>query len=332
MGSYIARRVFWLVPLLFFVSLITFLLMHSVEGGPWDSDRKLPPNVVENLNRKYGLHKPVWPVTLSDEGFPVKITLDSQYLNFVLSALQGDLGVSFRLQDRPVTQAILNTFKVSAVLGTLAVLMACTLGVGLGVMAALHRNGPMDYASVVFGSAGSAIPSFVLGIFLIYIFGVELHLLATFGWDTRNGLIPGWLPKLNQLVLPVVTLAALPMAYLARVTRASMLDVLRQDYVRTARAKGLRTRTVLFRHTFKNALIPILTVAGPIAAELVTGSFIVEQLFAVPGIGRQFVQSIDGRDYGMIMGTTLFYAAAIAIANLIVDVSYAFVDPRIRYD
>jgi oligopeptide transport system permease protein len=161
---------------------------------------------------------------------------------------------------------------------------------------------------------------------------VELHLLAKFGWDTRNGMIPGWLPKLDQLVLPVVTLAALPTAYLARVTRASMLEVLRQDYVRTARAKGLRTRTVLFRHTFRNALIPILTVAGPIAAELVTGSFIVEQLFAVPGVGRQFVQSIDARDYGMIMGTTLFYAAAIAIANLIVDISYAFADPRIRFD
>jgi oligopeptide transport system permease protein len=332
MGSYIARRVFWLLPLLFFVSLITFLLMHAVEGGPWDSERKLPPNVVENLNRKYGLDKPVWPVTLTDEGFPVRITLDSQYTNFVLNALQGDLGVSFRLQDRPVTQAILNTFKVSAVLGTLAVAMACSIGVCLGVMAALHRNGPIDYASVVLGSAGSAVPSFVLGIFLIYIFGVELHLLATFGWDTRDGMIPGWLPKLNQLVLPVVTLAALPTAYLARVTRASMLEVLRQDYVRTARAKGLRTRSVLFQHTFRNAVIPILTVAGPIAAELVTGSFIVEQLFAVPGVGRQFVQSIDGRDYGMIMGTTLFYAAVIAVANLIVDISYAFVDPRIRYD
>ncbi|HEY7295932.1 MAG TPA: ABC transporter permease, partial [Dehalococcoidia bacterium] len=164
-----------------------------------------------------------------------------------------------------------------------------------------------------------------------YLFGVKLHWFSTFGWDVSRGLIPGVLPPWQQLVLPVVTLAALPAAYLARVTRAAMLEVLGQDYMRTARAKGLPNRTVLLRHGMRNAAIPIVTVIGPIAAALITGSFIIEQLFAVPGTGRLFVQSVNARDYGMIMGTTLFYATVIVIANMAVDVWYAFVDPRIRY-
>jgi len=332
MARYIFRRILWLVPVLFFISLITFILMHSVEGGPWDSERRLPENVIRNLDHKYGLDKPVWPVSFDSHGFPVNVTLDSQYTNFIFNALQGDLGVSFKRQDKPVTEIILGGFRVTAVLGLAAILVACIAGVGLGVLAALHRNGIPDYSSVLLASAGSAIPSFVLGIFFIYIFSVQLHWLPTFGWDTRNGLILGYLPRWEQMVLPVLTLAALPTAYMARITRASMLDVLRQDYIRTAHAKGLPGLTVLYRHSLRNALIPILTVIGPIAAGLVTGSFIVEQLFSVPGIGRLFVQSIDGRDYGLIMGTTLFYATIIAVANLAVDVAYALVDPRIRYD
>jgi oligopeptide transport system permease protein len=287
--------------------------------------------VLQNLDRKYGLDKPVWPISIGGDGAPARFTPDSQYTSFLLNALQGDLGVSFKRQDQPVTNVIIEGFRVTFALGLMAMAIATVVGVTLGVMAALHRNGALDYASVFFASAGSAIPSFVLGIFLIYIFSVTLHLLPTFGWDTSGGLIPGVLPRFPQLVLPVLTLAALPTAYLARVTRASMLEVLRQDYIRTAHSKGLPGRDVLKRHTLRNALIPIVTVIGPIAAHLVTGSFIVEQLFAVPGLGRLFVQSIEGRDYGMIMGTTLFFAAVIAIANLIVDITYAVVDPRIRY-
>ncbi len=315
MTSYIARRVLWLIPVLFFISLITFALMHAVEGGPWDSERKLPDNVTENLNRKYGLDKPVW----------------RQYVDFAANALQGDLGISFQRQNKPVTEVILSGFRVTAVLGFLAISTAAVLGVTLGVLAALNRNGVIDYISVFFASVGSAIPGFVLGIFLIYLFSVKLHALPTFGWETKTGLIPGWLPHWKQAIMPVITLAALPTAFLARVTRASMLEVLRQDYVRTARSKGLANFTVLYRHSLRNALIPILTVLGPITAGLVTGSFIIEQLFSVPGIGRLFVQSINGRDYGMIMGTTLFYAVLIAFANLAVDITYAVADPRIRY-
>ena len=304
MSGYVARRVLWMIPVLFFVSLITFALMHSVEGGPWDEEKKLPDAVVENLNRKYGLDKPVW----------------RQYLDFVVGALQGDLGASFQRQDKPVTDVIVSGFKVTATLGVIAMTIALLIGVTLGVLGAVNRNGIADYASVLLASIGAAVPSFALAILLIYVFAVKLHWLPVLGWGS-----------VEQAVMPAATLAALPTAFLARVTRASMLDVLRQDYMRTARAKGLRGATVLYRHGLRNALIPILTVTGPIMAGLVTGSFIVEQVFAIPGIGRLFVHSVGARDYGMIMGTTLFYAAVIAFANLAVDIAYAVVDPRIRY-
>jgi len=315
MAAYIVRRFLWLALTLLFISLATFVLMHSVKGGPWDTDRAVPPQQVENLNHKYGLDQPLW----------------RQYTTFLTNALQGDLGLSFQRQDKPVTSIILDGFKVSAVLGLLAYTLAAVVGVTLGVYAALHRNHLPDYGSTLVATLGAAVPAFVLGIFLKSLFAVELGWFATFGWDTHGGLVPGWLPRLDQLVLPVITLAALPAAYFARMTRASLLDVLRQDYMRTARAKGLGPRAVMLRHGLRNAAIPVLTLAGPILAALVTGSFIVEQLFEVPGIGRAFVSSVSDRDYGMIMGTTLFYAFVIVLANLVIDISYAYVDPRVRY-
>jgi oligopeptide transport system permease protein len=315
MTAYIARRLLWLGPALLFISLATFALMHAVEGGPWDRERPLPASAVEALDRKYGLDKPIW----------------RQYLDFVTDALQGDLGISYQRQDRPVTDIILSGFRVSAVLGLAALALATVGGVGLGVVSALNHNRLPDYAGVLLASVGAAVPSFVLGVFLIYVFGVQLDWLPTFGWDTSEGLIPGWLPPWQQMVLPALTLAALPAAFLARVTRASLLDVLGQDYIRTARAKGLGARAILWRHSLPNAAIPLITVLGPITATLVTGSFIVEQLFSVPGTGRIFVQGVNARDYGLIMGATLFYTTIIVLANLIVDVAYAFVDPRIRY-
>jgi len=315
MAAYLLRRILWLGPVLLFISLVTFALMHLIEGGPWDEERPLPPEVIEQLNRQYGLDKPLW----------------RQYLMFATNALQGDLGRSYRYQGKPVTPIIVSGIKVSGVLGVLALSLAVTAGVGLGVTAALHRNRPVDYAGVAFASMGSAVPGFVLGIVLIYLFGVKVHWFASFGWDVKHGILPGWLPPLRQLVLPLVTLAALPAAYLARVTRASLLDVLSQDYMRTARAKGLRGSTVLRRHAMRNAVIPIVTIVGPMTVALVTGSFIVEQIFSIPGTGRMFVLSVNARDYGLIMGTTLFYATVIVLANLMVDIAYAFCDPRIRY-
>ena len=213
----------------------------------------------------------------------------------------------------------------------MAFVLAAGFGVTLGVYSALHRNRLPDYSSTVFATLGAAVPAFVLGIFLKTVFAVELGWFATFGWDTSGGLVPGWLPRWDQLILPVVTLAALPAAYFARMTRASLLDILGQDYMRTARAKGLGSSAVLLRHGLRNAAIPLLTLAGPILAALVTGSFIVEQLFEVPGIGRDFVSAVANRDYGMIMGTTLFYALIIVIANLAIDISYGYADPRVRY-
>ena len=315
MATYILERLLWLVPVLLFISLVTFVLMHSIEGGPWDEDRPLPPAVVANLDRKYGLDEPVW----------------RQYLTFVGNALQGDFGISYQRQDKPVTEIILSGFKVTLVLGLASLAIAVVAGVSLGALSATHRGRPVDHAGVLFASAGSAIPVFVLGVFLIYVFGVKLHWLPTFGWNVSDGLIPGLLPKPEQMILPVITLAALPTAYLARITRASLLEELNQDYMRTGRSKGLGARALLYKHALPNAAIPILTIIGPITAALITGSFIVEQLFSVPGTGRLLVQSISARDYGLIMGTTLFYAVIIAFANLAVDVTYAFVDPRIRY-
>jgi oligopeptide transport system permease protein len=315
MAAYVFRRLLWLGPALLFISLVTFGLMHAVKGGPWDSERRLAPAVVDNLNRKYGLDEPLW----------------RQYVTFVGNAVQGDLGISYQRQDKSVTQIILSGFRVTAVLGVMAMALATLVGVSLGVVSALNRNHLGDYAGVLFATLGSAVPAFVMGVFFIYLFGVELRWLPTFGWDVHRGLVPGWLPRWDQMILPVVTLALLPAAYLARVTRASLLDVLQQDYMRTARAKGLGRGAVLWRHAMRNAAIPIVTIIGPITAALITGSFIIEQLFSVPGTGRLFVQSVTERDYGMIMGTTLFYATIVVIANLAVDITYAFVDPRIRY-
>ncbi len=312
MTGYIFRRLLWLAPVLFFAALITFLLMHLVPGGPWDTkNRPVSPELREQLEAKYGLDEPLW----------------RQFVTFSGNAVQGDLGVSFQYQDRPVTQIIREGMEVSAVLGLLALTFALVVGVTLGVVAAVKQNSVFDYASVFLATAAASTPSFVLGILLVVVFAVQLGWLPVFGWEKVWWLFPNW----KQAILPTITLGALPAAYIARITRASVLEVLQQDYVRTARAKGLQERLVLGRHVLKNALIPVLTVSGPIAATLVTGSFIVETVFAIPGLGKQFVSAVFQRDYGMIMGTTIFYAFVIAMANLLVDMTYAAVNPRIRY-
>jgi oligopeptide transport system permease protein len=304
MTAYLIRRLLWLVPVLLFVAAITFALMHSVPGGPWDRDKPLPPAAVEQLNRKYGLDQPLW----------------EQFGRYLLGLLHGDLGVSYRQSNRSVSEVIGGGIKVSATLGGLAMLLSAAVGVPLGIVAALRRNRALDYISVSLATLGASTPNFVLGIILIVIFASTFHLLPTIGWGS-------W----KQAIMPILALSALPTAFLARITRASTLEVLQQDYVRTAWAKGLPARTVVLRHVARNALIPVLTLAGPLAAALVTGSFIIESQFAIPGVGRAFVTAIFGRDYGVIMGVTLFYALVVAAANLAVDLAYAAADPRIRY-
>ena len=304
MTAYLIQRILWIVPVLLAVTVITFVLMHQVPGGPWDRAKRLPPQALENIDREYDLDRPVW----------------EQFGRYVFGLAQGDLGVSFRSRNRPVSDVLVSGIRVSATLGVLALAVSVTVGVGLGVASALRRNSIVDYAAVAFATVGASVPSFILGMLLLVLFSAQLHWLPSGGWGSPQ-----------QAVMPILALSALPAAYIARITRASMLDVLQQDYVRTARAKGLREQVVALRHMLRNALIPVLTVIGPVAAMLVTGSFIVEHLFAIPGVGRTFVTSISGRDYGVIMGITLFYALVVAGANLIVDVLYAVVDPRIRY-
>ncbi len=304
MTGYLVRRLLWLVPVLFFVATITFLLMHNVPGGPWSQDRPFPPQVEANLNKKYNLDKP----------------LLQQYGIYLKDLVHGDLGVSFAQRGRPVSGMIKSGLKKTAALGILSFIVAAAVGLTLGTVAAFNQNGPADYICVFFATIGASFPNFIIAMFLILLFVVKLHWFNVIGFGN-------W----KNSVLPVLSLAFLPASYISRITRSSVLEVIRQDYVRTARAKGLAEFVVDVRHIVRNSLIPVLTVLGPIFAALVSGSFIIEFVFSIPGIGREFVESTFNRDYGVIMGTTLFYALVIVLANLIVDILYAVVDPRIRY-
>lgn len=304
MTGYIIRRILWLIPVLLFVSILTFWLMHAVDGGPWDSGGKFTPTDRARRDAAYGLDDPVW----------------RQYLSYMTNALQGDLGVSLVRTTQSVREIIWDGFKISAILGGLSLVVSVVVAVPLGVLSAVKKNGAWDYIAVWLSTLGAAVPSFVLGIYLILFFSVRLGWFPVNGWGS---------PK--EAVLPVITLSVLPVAYIARITRASVLEVLHEDYIRTARAKGLAGSAIMLRHVMRNAEIPILTVLGPLAAALITGSFIVESMFGIPGLGRQFITSVGNRDYGVIMGTTLFYAVLIVLSNLVVDVTYAVVDPRVRY-
>lgn len=316
MATYILRRLLWLVPALFFISLVTFGLMHATPGGPYEQDPRLPDTVVDSLNRKYGLDEPLW----------------EQYVLFAGNVLQGDLGVSLRVQqNEPVVDMLSHRLRATVVLAVFAFGLAAAAGVSLGVMSALNRNRLPDYGAVLISTGGAALPAFVAGIMLIYVFGTQLRWLPTQGWSPSSGVISGWLPEPEQMVLPVITLALLPMAYLARITRASLLEVLQQDYMRTARAKGLPPRHVVWVHGMRNAAIPIVSIMGPVAATLLTGSFIVENMFGVPGVGTLFVRAVGARDYNLIMGMTMFYTTVALVMYLIVDVAYAYLDPRVRY-
>ncbi|MEX2238208.1 MAG: ABC transporter permease [Dehalococcoidia bacterium] len=306
MLGYTVRRVLWMVPLLWAVTTVTFFLMHAVPGGPFSRQaEKAPPAVIKALERANNLDEPLW----------------KQYYLYLWDLLHLDLGISFsRAQD--VSTIIQEGFWVTAQLGLVAFACALIVGMTLGIMSALNQNGPLDYIGVFFATVGAALPNFILATFLVIIFSVKLGWFDVLGWEFGN---------YKKMVLPVAALSVLPAAYIARVTRASVLEVFRQDYIRTARAKGVTEFTVVMRHTIKNAMIPVLTVLGPIFAVLITGSFIVERIFQINGIGRRFVDGVFNRDYGLIMGTTIFYAAIVAFANLIVDLLYGVVDPRIRY-
>ena len=316
LGIFIIRRLLWMIPVLFFVIVITFVLMHLAPGGPWDREGKqLSPQVVNNLNIKYGLDKP----------------LLQQFLTYIWGVIHFDFGDSLRAPGQHVSDRILESWPYTFTLGAVTFILLVPVGIGLGVLAALRQNTLIDYTALGLATAAASTPNFVVGIFLIIIFALGMN-RATGGefYLPTGGMPQPFNPFQVELIMPVITLGALPTAYIARLTRSSTLDTLRQDFVRTAWAKGLKARLVVMRHVLKNSLIPVVTALGPTFAFLITGSFIVETLFSIPGIGRSFVQSIAGRDYTMILGTTILFAVLIAVVNLIVDVLYVFIDPRVR--
>lgn len=304
MLSYIARRVLWIIPVLFTVSILTFILMHSVPGGPWDREKTVPAGVIARLNAEYGLDKP----------------LHEQYIAWVTGFLQFDLGPSYRFPDRRVNDIIGDGIGTTVQLGLQAFVLAVIIGIPLGIFAALGHNRWPDYLSTSVSIIGISTPSFVLAILLVVIFAVQLRWFPTGGWKAPE-----------YWVLPTVALAGFPIAVIARYTRASMLEVTRKDYIRTAQSKGLRDGAVVTRHMIRNALIPVVTILGPTLAFLVTGSFIIERIFSVPGIGQFYISAIGQRDYSLLMAMTILYAFAVAFLNVIVDVLYAYIDPRIRY-
>jgi len=302
--AYIGRRFLWIIPVLFTVSIITFFLMHAVPGGPWDRDKRLPQATQDRLNAKYGLDQPIY----------------IQYITWAGKFVQGDLGPSYRFTDRTVNQIVGDGIWTTVQLGVMAFLLSVIVGIPLGIFAALGHNRGPDYLSTSLSIVGIATPSFVLAIMLIVFFAVQLKWFPTGNWKGPDT----W-------VLPTIALAGFPIAVIARYTRASMLEVTRKDYIRTAHSKGLRDQSVVTRHMIRNALIPVVTILGPTLAFLVTGSFIIERIFGIPGIGQFYITSISTRDYSLLMAMTMLYAFAVAFLNVVVDVLYAYIDPRIRY-
>ena len=302
---YILKRILLAILTIWIVITITFFVMHAVPGGPFMSEKAITKEAQAALEAKYGLDKP----------------MGEQYATYLKDVVtRFDFGPSLKQRGRQVNDIIADGLRTSVKLGLIAAVLAAVLGVVLGAVAALRRNTVLDKFIMVLTTAFISMPSFIMGSFLLLFLSVKL------GWFPANG------STTAGLVLPVVTLSLSPMANITRLTRSSMLDVLGQDYIRTARAKGVSGQKIIFGHALKNSLIPVLTYVGPMLAFIVTGSMVVEQIFAVPGIGRQFVSSITNRDYTMIMGTTIFLASLIVIMNLVSDLLYKVVDPRIEFD
>jgi len=305
MLQYTIRRLLLIIPTMFFVALITFTLAHMAPGSPFDKNENRPMSqeTIDRINRTFGLDKPI----------------PQQFVIFLGDAVRLDFGTSLTQRDRSVNEIIGQGLPVTAQLGVQALLLSLAISLPLGVVSALKHNSAIDYGSLFFATVGYTVPSFVIGIVSIFLFAVWLRWLPIIGWgDVRH------------MVLPTVILALGPAAVLTRITRASMLEAIRQDYVRTARSKGLREQVVVVTHVMKNAMIPVATIVGPVTAGLITGSFIIERLFSIPGIGRLYINSIEGRDYPIIMATTLLYAFFIMVANITVDLVYGVLDPRIK--
>ena len=305
MTKYIIKRVIMMICTLLLISLLTFILMHSVPGGPFTSDRQLPEAVEAALNEKYNLNDPL----------PV------QYIDYMVDLLHGDLGPSFQYAGRSVNDFITSGFPVSARLGLVTICFVLLASIPLGIVAALKNGRWQDMGIMAIATLGVTIPSFVIATGLMYIFSYKLGWTPTIGLDS-------W----KSYILPVIALGGYSLAFMTRLMRSSLLEVMGQDYIRTARAKGLSEFKVVTRHALRNALIPVITILGPTIANLLTGSFVIEKIFALPGLGIHFVNSITNRDYTAIMGVTIFYAAFLIAMIFIVDIFYCLIDPRIKYE
>ncbi|MCP4142815.1 MAG: ABC transporter permease [Chloroflexi bacterium] len=338
MLRYIIRRILQFIPVLLAVTFFTFVLMRAIPGGPFDfaGDKSLPPQVVANLEAKYHLDWPMWKQFLS---YVVGDELLGEEGSSI-GLIKGDLGPSLRYRGQSVNEIIKTTLPISAQLGFMSLLLALFIGIPTGTIAALKQNTWMDYTSTFAAVVFLSIPNLVLAPILIWIFALKLEWFPVATWGSKPPYLFGFLPALDQFNLDYFKHAALPVfalgtssaAGIARLTRASLLQVINEDYIRTARSKGLREQTVIAVHALKNSMIPVITILGPAFAALVTGTFVVEMIFGINGMGKHFVASIGNRDYPIITGVTLIYAVVLVIANLLVDITYAWLDPRIRFD
>ncbi|WP_028487551.1 oligopeptide ABC transporter permease OppB [Thiothrix lacustris] len=306
MLQYVVKRLLGALPTLLVIITLAFFLIRMAPGGPFDRERAIPPEIAANIERAYHLDQP----------------LVVQYGYYLLNVVQGDFGPSFKYKDHTVSSLIAQGFPVSLQLGLFAMLLALLVGIPAGMLAALHQNRPLDHAVMAVAMTGITIPNFVMAPLLALVFGVFLHWLPVAGWDA------GW----KSAVLPVIALALPQIAYAARMMRASMLETLSSPHIRTAFAKGLPMRLILWRHVLKGALLPVISWLGPATAAIITGSVVIEQIFGIPGIGRHFVQGALNRDYTLVMGVVVFYGALIILMNLLVDVIYGLIDPRVRYE
>lgn len=303
MGKYIIKRVAMGVLSIFVVATLTFFLMNLVPGGPFVAEKSISKEAQAALEAKYGLDKP----------------LLERYATYMTDFVKGDMGLSLRQRGRTVSDIIFSKFPVSARLAGFAVAVAVLVGIPLGCLSAYNRGKLGDNIIIVFATCGIAIPSFISSVILLYTFGSKLNILPTVGLNT-----------MSSYIMPVTALAIYPTAYITRLMRSSLLDVMGQDYIRTAKAKGLSNFKILFKHALRNAVLPVVTYVGPMLASLMTGSFVVEKIFTVPGLGRDFVSAINQLDYTLIMGTTIVLATLIITANVIVDILYKIIDPRIN--
>ncbi|WP_106498457.1 ABC transporter permease [Lentibacillus sp. Marseille-P4043] len=303
MARYLLKRLGYIVVSLFFIVTITFFLMQAAPGGPFASERKLPPEIEQQMNEAYGLNDPLY----------------QQYFDYLVNTVQFDFGPSFKYVGQEVTDIISRSFPYSLILGAEAIFLAVSIGVLLGVIAALRHNKFGDYAAMVIAVLGISVPSFIMATILQYIFAIKLQALPVARFES-----------FAHTILPAIALATTPLAFIARLMRSSMLEVLNADYIKTAKSKGLGKRIVTYKHALRNAILPVVSYLGPLVAAILTGSFVIEKIFGIPGLGNEFVVSVTNRDYTVIMGTTVFFSIILLVSILIVDLIYGLVDPRIK--